>query len=88
MNHFLSEHAPEGGVLPEIPPEFLIDTFITSKEETLMGISIHATSAWRTQHDIPPSDDVEVMRQNVKRDRAESNVTQPPTKKKSHQQSQ
>lgn len=87
MNHFISEHVPEGGVLPQIPPEFLIDSFITSKEEKLMGISIHGTSAWRTQHGIPPSDDVEVMRQNVKRDRAESNVTQPPTKKKSHNQS-
>ena len=83
MNHFISEHVPEGGVFPEISSEFLIDSFIAS-EETLVGISIHTTSAWRTQYGIPPSDYVEVIRQNVKRDRAESNVTQPPTKKKSH----
>ena len=58
MNHFISEHVPESSVLPKIPHEFLIDSFIASKEETLMGISIHTTSTWRTQHDIPPSDDV------------------------------
>jgi hypothetical protein len=86
MHHFISEHSPTDNALPTIPPEFLIETFITSREEGLMGVSTEVTSTWRAEHEIPPSDDVQLMRENVKRDRAESNVTQPP-KKKPHRKS-
>ena len=75
MYHFVMEHA-EINELPPIPPSFQVETFITSQEESLMGVKKEVTSNWRKQYDIPGTDGLEEM----KRERAESNVNQPPTK--------
>ena len=79
MYHFVMEHA-EINELPPIPPSFLVETFITSQEESLMGVKKEVTSNWRKQYDIPGTDGLEEMKESMKRERAESNVTQPPTK--------
>ncbi|KAF8240202.1 hypothetical protein L208DRAFT_1233431 [Tricholoma matsutake] len=38
MNHFVAEHKPDGEKLADISPLFLVEAFITSKEEKWLGI--------------------------------------------------
>jgi len=80
MYHFVMEHAENNEELPPIPPSFLVETFITSQKESLMGVKKEVTSNWRKQYNIPGTDGFEEMKDSMKRERAESNVTQPPTK--------
>ena len=69
------------GNLADIPPLFLVETFITSKEEQWMGIPEQTIKYWRDEHNIPDTDGIEEISENIKRDRAESVVsTQPPRK--------
>jgi hypothetical protein len=81
--HFATEHAPVGQKLPAIPPELIVETFITSKEESLMGISQEDTQKWRDDNEIPNTDGLEQLKEEIsaaKREQAESTVTQPPHK--------
>ena len=53
MYHFVMEHAENNEELPPIPPSSLVETFITSQEESVMGVKKEVTSDWRKQYDIP-----------------------------------
>jgi hypothetical protein len=80
LAHFAAEHVPIGGdELPDIPSHFIVETFITSKEEKDMGINQEAIQDYRNTYQIPGTDGIEEMK---KRGRAESSVstisTQPP----------
>ncbi|KAF8868115.1 hypothetical protein BD779DRAFT_1598238 [Infundibulicybe gibba] len=72
-----------GDNLPVIPPDFLVQMFITSREERLMGVNEKATSEWREAYGIPDTDEGEEMRESVdlKRERAESAASGRATKK-------
>jgi hypothetical protein len=78
--HFAAEHVPLGSdSLPEIPSSFIVDTFISSKEESDMGIGQQSTQDHRDQYNIPGTDGFE--EEMKKRERAESVVsTEPPRK--------
>jgi hypothetical protein len=80
MNHFISEHNPDGKELADIPPLFLVETFISSKEEQWMGIPEQTIKDWRLgdEHNIPDTDGIEEISENIKRDRAESVVSTQP----------
>jgi hypothetical protein len=62
--------------LPRIPgPGQLVDSFITSEEEGLMGIDEMLTEDRRDENQIPDTDGIEEMREDLKRARAESSVS-------------
>ncbi|THH13601.1 hypothetical protein EW146_g6638 [Bondarzewia mesenterica] len=72
MLHLAREHASEDGTMPEIPGQLLVDMFISTAEESAMGVEKEVTQKWRGDNQIPGSDVVE----QLKRDRAESSVVQ------------
>jgi hypothetical protein len=61
--------------LPRIPSQLLVDSFITSEEEGLMGIDEMLTEDWRDDNQIPNTDGIEEIREDLKRARAESSVS-------------
>jgi hypothetical protein len=70
--------------LADIPPLFLVETFITSKEEQWMGVPEQTIKYWRDEHnhDIPDTDGtIEEISENIKRDQAESVVSTLPPRK-------
>ncbi|RDB26634.1 hypothetical protein Hypma_005520 [Hypsizygus marmoreus] len=80
MYHLISEHAEFEGrgkgaslVMPKVPVEFIIETFITRAEEASMGVDPDATLQYRRIYDIPMSDELELVA--LARKRALSNVT-------------
>jgi hypothetical protein len=82
MYHLAEYHADWGSddlpeTLPRIPGQLLVDSFITSnlKEESLMGIDETLTKDWRDENQIPDTDGIEEMREDLKRARAESSVS-------------
>ncbi|KAF8227695.1 hypothetical protein L208DRAFT_1295328 [Tricholoma matsutake] len=63
MYHFATEHQPadkEG--VPEIPPSFLVESFLTSFEEKLMGVQQEITLSWREDNNIPDTDGIEEIK--------------------------
>ncbi|KAF8884807.1 hypothetical protein BD779DRAFT_1442856, partial [Infundibulicybe gibba] len=80
LYHLAAEH-PEENNLPEIPPLLLVEIFITSREERLMGIDQESTSEWRDDNKVPDTDEVEETRADLKRERAESAVSGKSSKK-------
>ena len=82
LAHFAAEHVPmESDELPDIPSHFIVETFITSKEEKDMGISQEATQDYRDTYQIPGTDGIEEMKKRGRADSAVSTIsTQPPTK--------
>ena len=54
---------------------FLVDSFITSEEEGLMGIDETLTEDWREENQIPDTDGIEEMQEYLKQARAESSVS-------------
>jgi len=78
MFHLAEYHADWGSddpTLPRIPGQLLVDSFITSEEESFMGIDATLTDDWREDNNIPDTDGIEEMREDLKRARAESNVS-------------
>lgn len=77
MFHFAEEHSTinDDGEIPRVTPELLVDSFVSSAEGKAMGIEEDVTRAYRESNDIPNSDDIEVMRSELKRDRAPSSVS-------------
>ena len=78
MYHLAEYHADWGSdhpTLPRIPGQLLVDSFITSEEESWMGIDEILTRDWRDENQIPDTDGIEEMREDLKRARAESNVS-------------
>jgi len=85
MYHLATEHTdinPGSTTIPAIPGEFLVGSFITTKEEMLLGVDREVTDNWRDELGIPDSDGFkEICRDmNLKRDRPESSVSTGPKK--------
>ncbi|PPR04251.1 hypothetical protein CVT26_004196 [Gymnopilus dilepis] len=65
--HLLTEHPepvqdlPGTYKLPLIPPEMLINMFISRMEEERLGIQEKVTRAYREENELPGSDDIAVM---------------------------
>ncbi|KAI0066999.1 hypothetical protein BV25DRAFT_1897244 [Artomyces pyxidatus] len=74
--HLSTEHAPGDGDenLPKFPVEFLVDTFISSKEAELMRVEAAVTRQWRKDNRLADSDDMPEMRDALKRERAASAI--------------
>ena len=87
MYHLADYHADWGGdsTLPRIPGQLLVNSFITSEEEGLMGIDEILTEDWRDENRIPDTDGIEEMREELKRARAESSVSVTGRARKSQQ---
>jgi hypothetical protein len=77
MYHLAEDHMDIGtnDTLPKIPGELLVDAFITSEEERLMGIDADLTKEFREENRIPDTDGIEGLREELKRARAESTVS-------------
>jgi hypothetical protein len=59
MFHLFSQHLPgkkSANKLPDIPPEFLVTSFIKKKELGCMGISKDEVDECNDKYDIPGSD--------------------------------
>jgi len=79
MYHLAEYHADwviDDPTLPSIPGQLLVDSFITSEEEGLMGIDEILTKNWRDEHQIPDADGIEEMREDLKQARAVSSVSE------------
>ncbi|KAG6819279.1 hypothetical protein H0H93_013480 [Arthromyces matolae] len=80
--HLATEHADPADEmnLPDVPDKFLIDIFVSKKEEEELGISEEQTTAYREQFEIQNSSDVEELGQSLKRGRGESDATVKPSR--------
>lgn len=72
--HLLSEHSSEDTGPPAIPPELMIEMFVTKKEEGFMGVDGKATDEWRGENSVPNSDAVEAMKVEVSQKRGRTNT--------------
>jgi hypothetical protein len=77
MYHLAETHVDIGidDTLPKIPGELLVNAFITSEEERLMGIEADLTAEFREENRIPDTDGIQELREVLKRTRAESTVS-------------
>ncbi|KAG6825839.1 hypothetical protein H0H92_002235 [Tricholoma furcatifolium] len=75
--HLMMEHADPADEmsLPDVPDKFLIDIFVSKKEEEDLGISQEQTMAYREEFEIQNSSDVEEVVENLKRSRGQSDAT-------------
>ncbi|KAF8878672.1 hypothetical protein CPB84DRAFT_1793958 [Gymnopilus junonius] len=89
--HLLTEHAepakdlPGTYKLPLIPPEMLIDMFVSRLEEQRLGIEGKVTMAYREEDELPGSDDIAALMNepSTKRGRAETlSVVEPDRKRR------
>ncbi|KAI0753375.1 hypothetical protein C8Q80DRAFT_1096770 [Daedaleopsis nitida] len=79
MNHILTYHATDSGMVPDIPAQLVVDMHISKEEECLIGVSEETTDRWREELNAPGSDDLDHAREvlglsPVKRDRGLSMV--------------
>lgn len=73
LYHLASEHSNENNSPPSIPGELLVQIFISKAEEKGLGITNIATDTWREQYNIPNSDGIEQVKENLlKRGRSDS----------------
>jgi hypothetical protein len=77
MYHLAENHVDIGtnNTLPKIPGELLVEAFITSEEERLMGIDTDLTAEFREENRIPNTDGIQELQEKLKRTRAESTVS-------------
>jgi len=77
MYHLAENHMDisTNDTLPKIPGELLVDAFITSEEERLLGIDADLTAEFRDENRIPDTDGIQELREELKRARAESTVS-------------
>lgn len=92
--HLLSEHSPEyedntddnseKTTLPKIPGQMTVDMFISRKEEVFLKITPQVTTQYREKYEnIPDSDGVELIKEELKRDRAQTlSVVEPGGKRR------
>lgn len=69
--HLITEHpvaqpiGPDGRgevhYMPDIPPDMVVNMFISHEEEQSLGIKNEATIAYREENELPPSDDIAAM---------------------------
>ncbi|KAJ3769635.1 hypothetical protein FB446DRAFT_626249, partial [Lentinula raphanica] len=57
MHHLLSEHSSEESgeelSLPQVPLEFILETFTSRKEEAALGVNEKSTQDYRDTYDLP-----------------------------------
>jgi hypothetical protein len=81
--HLLSEHSPENEdntnnnpektALPKVPGQMTVDMFISWKEEVFLKITPQVTTQYREKYkDIPNSNSMEIIKEELKRDRAQT----------------
>ena len=77
MYHLAENHVDIGtsDTLPKIPGELLVDAFISSEEERLMGIDPDLTEEFREENRIPDTDRIQELQEELKRARAELTVS-------------
>lgn len=89
--HILSEHSEgqytgslmENAPLPKIPGQMMVDMFISQCEEVLLKILPDCTKEHRQRYGIPNSDDLEVIKEDLKRERAQTlSITEPTGKRR------
>jgi hypothetical protein len=93
--HLLSEHSPEceeddtnnnseKTALPKIPGQMTVDMFISRKEEEFLKIMPELTTQYREKYEnIPNSDGVEIIKDELKRERAQTlSVVEPGGKRR------
>lgn len=82
--HIATEHGDLGDHV--LPPQFIIDTYISKKEANTMGAEEDLIDRWRTAHQMPNSDDMHSVLQNsipkTKRERAASTIVKEPKSKR------
>jgi len=69
MYHLAEYHADWGSedpTLPRILGELLVDSFITSEEESLIGIDEMLTDDWWEENNIPGTDGIEEIQEDLK----------------------
>ncbi|KAH9923817.1 uncharacterized protein B0H18DRAFT_934574 [Fomitopsis serialis] len=84
--HLLLEHStPDAIELPSVPPQLLLDMHISRAEEEAMKVDEDATTDYREEFDIPDSDDIQLVREELqvgqKRGRGQSTVVREPRSK-------
>ncbi|KAH9833218.1 uncharacterized protein C8Q71DRAFT_712933, partial [Rhodofomes roseus] len=84
--HLLTAHSPADAIRPPIiPPQLLLDMHITKSEEVLMNIDREVTTSYRDQFEIPDSDEIEQVMEDLqigqKRGRGQSTVVREPRSK-------
>jgi len=86
MYHLAETHVDIGidDTLPKIPGELLVNAFITSEEERLMGIEADLTAEFREENRIPDTDGIQELREVLKRTTAESTVSVDGRKKRKY----
>jgi hypothetical protein len=82
--HIIAEHSNEDGTLPAFQGEMLVNIFVTSEEESALGIEKNVTEDWRKDNDIPGSDAIEEVKVSLKRDRGDSTVSSEPATKRNN----
>ena len=76
MYHLLSEHSqaagsgPKNEAFPKIPPQMAVDMFVHSDEEAFLKISQAATKEYRELHHLQNSNEIEEVKEELKRERA------------------
>jgi hypothetical protein len=84
--HILSEHSQDVSatqILPKIPGQMVVDMFVSSAEEAFMKISPTATLAYREEYGLQNSDGIEEIKEELKRERAETlSIVDPGGKKR------
>ena len=58
--------------LPEAPPVFWAETFLSHAEEAANQIPNEVTDKYRDEYSVPGSDDIEEIQNDLKRDRGNS----------------
>lgn len=59
VTHLYLHHQDEDGLLPKLPPQFLVDMHVSKAEESTMGIAPDWTEKWRDENAVPDSDGIE-----------------------------
>ena len=89
--HLLSEHHPDGIIdtdstcLPKVPGAMTVDMFISQKEEMLLKVAAPATLKNRETYNLPGSDAIEEIKEDMKRERAPTVSVVEPTGKRRRQ---
>jgi hypothetical protein len=77
MYHLAKNHVDIGtnDTLLKILGELLVEAFITSEEERLMGIDMDLTVEFRQENQILDTDGIQELQEELKRTRAELTVS-------------
>ncbi|KAF9457045.1 hypothetical protein BDZ94DRAFT_1228616 [Collybia nuda] len=75
LYHLASHHLTPEGLFPTVPPQLLVEIYITSKEEASVGICQSKTDEFRDFWDIPDTDGFEIIQENERNKRGRLDST-------------